>query len=251
MKSFKEFHLHFINEQVDIEESLKDWVRNIVLAASLFSAGEKDLSAEKITLYPGGRAVYTDTGEPVDLNKKRKTIPQNTLLTVKADTPEARKELLKKMAIASGIKGVELRHFLAQASHETLDFSKLEEIGSSDKFEKKYGLGTKKGKILGNDRSGDGSKYRGRGFLQLTGKYNYDKIGKMINLNLVSDPGMVSKYPGVAAATAIAYWKWRVKPNVKSFTTKNSVQTITKQIAGSSTEKHLGRRQYLTKKIKT
>jgi predicted chitinase len=54
---------------------------------------------------------------------------------------------------------------------------------------------------------------------------------------------MISKYPGVAAATAIAYWKWRVKPNVKSFATKDTVSKVTKQISGSSKEKHIDRRK--------
>lgn len=243
MKTFKDY-----NSEI-LEESLKDWIRNIVFAAGLLGS-EKELAAKKITVYPDGRAVYTDTGKPV-INKKSETInPKTALMKVKANTPEDRKILLQKMAIASGIKGQELTHFLAQASHETLDFKELEEIGSLEKFEKKYGPNTSKGKILGNTQSGDGSKYRGRGFLQLTGKYNYDKIGKMLDLDLVNNPGLISKYPAVAAATAIAYWKWRVAPSVKNFNTKGAVEKVTKQITGSSKEKHLERRKKQLKKFK-
>lgn len=243
MKTFKDY-----NSEI-LEESLKDWIRNIVFAAGLLGS-EKELAAKKITVYPDGRAVYTDTGKPV-INKKSETInPKTALMKVKANTPEDRKILLQKMAIASGIKGQELTHFLAQASHETLDFKELEEIGSLEKFEKKYGPNTSKGKILGNTQSGDGSKYRGRGFLQLTGKYNYDKIGKMLDLDLVNNPGLISKYPAVAAATAIAYWKWRVAPSVKNFNTKGAVEKVTKQITGTSKEKHLERRKKQLKKFK-
>lgn len=243
MKTFKDYNSELL------EESVKDWIRNIVLAAGLLGS-EKELAAKKITVYPDGKAVYTDTGKPV-INKKSETInPKTTLMKVKANTPEERKNLLQKMAIASGIKGQELTHFLAQASHETLDFRELEEIGSPEKFEKKYGPTTSKGKILGNIQSGDGSKYRGRGFLQLTGKYNYDKIGKMLDLDLVNNPGLISKHPAIAAATAIAYWKWRVSPTVKNFNTKGAVEKVTKQITGSSKEKHLERRKKQLKKFK-
>lgn len=237
-------------KEESLDEGLSDWLKNIVLAAGLFASGEQGAEAKRITVYPDGKAIYTDTGKSVTSKSDKPKSTKNTLLTVKADTPDERKNLLKKMAIASGLKGSELNHFMAQASHETLEFSKLEEIGSLEKFEKKYGSNTQKGKILGNNKSGDGSKYRGRGFLQLTGKYNYDKIGKMINLDLVSNPNLVSKYPGVAAATAIAYWKWRVKPNVKSFAAKDSVEKITKQVSGSSKEKHLERRKRELRKFK-
>jgi predicted chitinase len=236
-KEFVRFELGRNISEDFIDESLQDWLRNIVLAAGLFSAN--DLEAEKLSPIPVERT-----------NKTKKIIsnPRSTLMTVKADTPEERLALLKKMAISSGLKGAELNHFLSQAQHETLGYSKLEEIGSVSKFEKKYGSDTRKGKILGNVSPGDGAKFRGRGFLQLTGKYNYDKIGKMLNLDLVSNPSMVSRYPGIAAATAIAYWKWRVAPRVKSFTSKDAVERVTKQIAGSGKEKHLDRRKRLLRK---
>lgn len=244
MLSFKEFEEEIRFSELDpniLEESVTDWLRNIVLAAGLLSS-DKTIDAKNLT---------TDTTKITSSNKKTKNLnPKTALLNVKANTTEDRKNLLKKMAIASGIKGQELIHFLAQASHETLDFRELEEIGSLEKFEKKYGSDTSKGRILGNTESGDGSKYRGRGFLQLTGKYNYDKIGKILNLDLVNNPSMVSKYPAVAAATAIAYWKWRVAPTVKNFNTKGAVEKVTKQITGTSKEKHLERRKKQLKKFK-
>jgi len=230
-------------KEESLDEGLSDWLKNIVLAAGLFASSEQGAEAKRITVYPDGKTIYTDTGKPVINKLTKPQSTKNTLLTVKADTPDERKKLLNKMAIASGIKGRELEHFMAQASHETLDFSKLEEIGSNNKFELKYGPNSKIGKRLGNDTKGDGAKFKGRGFLQLTGKYNYEKIGKMINLDLVSNPNTISKYPGVAAATAIAYWKWRVKPNVKSFATKDTLVRVTKQISGSSKEKHIDRRK--------
>lgn len=249
-----------------LDEGLTDWLRNIAMAAALAAGGETAADAKKITVTPDGKAYYTDTGEPVKprgtaptpavpkpgekpgpgVNKGK---PQTSLLKVQANTPEERKNLLKKMAVAAGIQGAELTQFLAQSSHETRNFETLEETGAVQYLERKYGPDSRKGTILGNTRPGDGARYRGRGFLQLTGKYNYHQIGKKLGLDLVNHPDMVAKYPGVAAATAIAYWKWRVAPKVQSFSAKGATEKVTRQIAGTSAEKHLQRRKQQLKKF--
>lgn len=75
-------------------------------------------------------------------------------------------------------------------------------------FESKYGASTAVGKRLGNTQPGDGSKYRGRGFIQLTGRANYTAMGKRLGLDLVNDPEMaLSAYP--AARIFAAYFKDR------------------------------------------
>jgi putative chitinase len=59
---------------------------------------------------------------------------------------------------------------------------------------------------LGNDQLGDGEKYIGRGFVQLTGKANYLKYGQQIGLgsNLVDNPSLAND-PGIAAQVLAAY----------------------------------------------
>lgn len=53
----------------------------------------------------------------------------------------------------------------------------------------------------GNEASGDGFKFRGRGYIQLTGKSNYEAFDKLVPDNIVSDPDIVSsKYPLTSAA---------------------------------------------------
>ena len=54
-------------------------------------------------------------------------------------------------------------------------------------FERKYGYQTKKGRELGNTEPGDGYRYRGRGFVQITGKANYAKYGLTSNPDLALD----------------------------------------------------------------
>ena len=60
---------------------------------------------------------------------------------------------------------------------------------------------------LGNTNVGDGSKYRGRGIISLTGKANYKKYGDMIGVDLVNNPDYMQNRPDVMVAASIAYLK--------------------------------------------
>ncbi len=56
----------------------------------------------------------------------------------------------------------------------------------------------------GSEASGDGFKFRGRGYIQLTGRANYTAFGKAINEDIVGNPDVVSgKYALLSAA-----WFW-------------------------------------------
>lgn len=57
----------------------------------------------------------------------------------------------------------------------------------------------------GNDDVGDGSKYRGRGFNQITFKNTYRSIGSMIGEDLVSNPDLLNDAE-VAAKAAVAFF---------------------------------------------
>ena len=72
-------------------------------------------------------------------------------------------------------------------------------------FDMAYGHLGPKGKQLGNDKPGDGYKYRGRGFVQITGKATYAAVGKAIGKDLVGDPDLILKDPAVAAQATLAY----------------------------------------------
>lgn len=53
----------------------------------------------------------------------------------------------------------------------------------------------------GDKASGDGWKYRGAGYIQLTGKSNYKAFGDYIGVDLLKEPGLVAtKYPLTSAA---------------------------------------------------
>jgi putative chitinase len=62
---------------------------------------------------------------------------------------------------------------------------------------------------MGNNSPGDGYRYRGRGYIQLTGKENYQRVGKAIRVDLVSNPDLAND-PKVATKVLLNYL--RAKP---------------------------------------
>ena len=60
------------------------------------------------------------------------------------------------------------------------------------------------GSRLGNDQPNDGSTYKGRGLVQITGKANYKAVGDLIGVDFVANPELIND-PKYAAAAAMAY----------------------------------------------
>jgi putative chitinase len=136
---------------------------------------------------------------------------------------------LFNQAKAAGLKGLELAQFMAQTMHETWNFTKLKEKPMGPKyFAKKYDpkYAPKTAKIIGNTRIGDGEKFHGRGFIQLTGRENYARASKSLGIDLLNNPELAAD-PKVASQIATWYWNTRVKPNVSDFA---DTRQVTRQI---------------------
>lgn len=126
-------------------------------------------------------------------------------------------------ATRAGIKGTELAQFLAQCAHETQNFTRMIESGSLryfKKYERKYN--PLNAKILGNKIPGDGFTFRGRGYVQLTGRFNYTDASKDLGIDLVNNPDQAAD-PDLAAKIAIWYWNKRVKRSVSDFSDTTQV----------------------------
>lgn len=65
------------------------------------------------------------------------------------------------------------------------------------------------GSRMGNNQPGDGFKYHGRAYMQLTGKDNYRDIGERIGVDLLSHPELAAA-PEYVAKIAVEFWKTNV-----------------------------------------
>ena len=146
------------------------------------------------------------------------------LVKLKGHIPDSVIEQIPDTAKKFNITNVlRLSHFLAQCAHESGNFSVVKENlnYSSDGLKKIFGkyfpgrlnesyahnpekianhvYGGRMGN--GNEASGDGYKYCGRGYIQLTGKDNYKAFDKLVEEDIISNPGLVAtKYPLMSAA---------------------------------------------------
>ena len=149
-----------------------------------------------------------------------------------------------------------LAHFLAQCSHESGDFKAVREnlnysaeglrkiFGKyfpTDALAAQYARQPEKiaNKVYanrmdnGDEASGDGWKFRGRGYIQLTGKHNYTKFGEAIGEDIPSNPDLVAeKYPLLSAA-----WFWSsngLNALADKGASEAEVTTITKRVNGGT-----------------
>jgi putative chitinase len=149
----------------------------------------------------------------MDINKLKGHIPDAVL----AQIPEVQ----QKFGIDTA---VELSHFLAQCGHESGGFKAVSEnlnygakglLGIFKKYfpteakAKEYERKPEKIANLvysgrmgnGPEASGEGYKFRGRGYIQLTGKSNYSEFDKVVAEDIISNPDLVAtKYPLLSAA---------------------------------------------------
>ena len=143
---------------------------------------------------------------------------------------------------------------LAQLGHESANFTRLEEnlrysasnlkrvfgryfqrSGEAEQFAGKpeaianrvYGNRSD----LGNTQPGDGWKFRGRGFIQLTGRANYEAASKALGIDFISNPDLVAdpKY-----AAKVSLWWWKNRRGLRSAAQEGDVLRSTKLINGGT-----------------
>jgi putative chitinase len=167
------------------------------------------------------------TTQPVQVVKEDVVIPTSSefkLQNLKGHIPDAViaqiPDTAKKFNITNPLR---LAHFLAQCGHESGGFKAVSENlnYSADGLKKIFGkyfpgnlnesyakqpekiasrvYGGRMGN--GDESTGEGFKFRGRGYIQLTGKQNYTNFAKFIGEDTVSNPDLVAtKYPLASAA---------------------------------------------------
>lgn len=149
----------------------------------------------------------------MNLSKLKGVVPDNLL--------EEIYEVSNKFEMNTSLR---MAHFLSQVGHESGNFRSLfENLNYSAqglkktfaKYFKQPGLAesyARKPELIASrvyaSRMGNGSegtregwKFRGRGYLQLTGKNNYKAFGEFIGEDIVNNPDLVAtKYPLISAA---------------------------------------------------
>jgi putative chitinase len=156
--------------------------------------------------------VVIPSGGPLNLEKLKGHIPDAVI----AQIPET----AKKFNITNNLR---LAHFLSQCGHESGNFKAVSENlnYSADGLKKIFGkyfpgnlnesYARQPEKIAarvyasrmgnGDESSKEGFKFRGRGYIQLTGKANYTNFTKFIGEDCVANPDLVAtKYPLASAA---------------------------------------------------
>ncbi|MCB5412183.1 glycoside hydrolase family 19 protein [Pseudogemmobacter faecipullorum] len=101
---------------------------------------------------------------------------------------------IDRLAKSAGLSISERAYVLATAYHETGNFRWLREIWGPTPAQTRY-----EGRAdLGNTVAGDGRRFMGRGYVQITGRRNYTDWGKRLGLDLLNRPDLAEE-PDIAA----------------------------------------------------
>lgn len=107
------------------------------------------------------------------------------------------------LAAGAGLPVTWVAYMLATAWHETAStMQPVNEYGGPAYFFRRYDLGGANPAIaraLGNTQPGDGVKFHGRGYVQLTGRANYERAERELGVDLIKYPDMALQ-PAIAAA---------------------------------------------------
>jgi putative chitinase len=189
------------------EKAVKEWQINNGLTSDGI-IGDKSWSK----MFSTTELVTESVSGTLNIDKLKGHIPDSVLLQI-PDTA-------KKFNITNNLR---LAHFLAQCGHESGGFKAISENlnYSADGLKKIFGkyfpgnlnesyarqpekiaarvYGGRMGN--GDESTKEGYKFRGRGYIQLTGKSNYVNFTKFIGEDCVSNPDLVAnKYPLASAA---------------------------------------------------
>jgi putative chitinase len=185
------------------EKSLKEWQTKNGLTA--------DGVAGPVTLSKMGIEIPTVKKETLKLDKLKGQIPDSVISEIST--------IADKFGIITNLR---LCHFLAQCSTESGNFKlTLENLNYSTSGLMKIFPGYFPGNLAesyahqpekiasrvygsrmgnGDETSKEGFKFRGRGFLQTTGKENYKRLGDFLGVDLLSNPDLVATTYPLASA---------------------------------------------------
>lgn len=110
--------------------------------------------------------------------------------------------------------------YFAQIGHESGQLYYSEEIASGSAYEMR--------KDLGNINDGDGIKFKGRGLIQITGRFNYQKLSNALGVDFIQEPELLSS-PEFAVLSSL--WFWKIK-NLNQIADSGNFELLTRKING-------------------
>jgi predicted chitinase/FMN phosphatase YigB (HAD superfamily) len=210
------------------------WQNNLdpkeIMAANGFDLSTKLVPGQKVKIPPRTSSSPTPTKSKVDaLLSKAKPEANRVLDKINQSTQplpitkQPAESMLRDYAISKGIKGKELAQFMAQCAVESAGFTTTVEFASGADYEGR--------KDLGNMYKGDGIRYKGRGYIQLTGRNNYRNAGESLGYPLEKKPELVEQ-PAIAMKTSVWYWIYRVR-TYQDLTDPTDSRQATKAVNGA------------------
>ncbi len=224
------------------EKAVKEWQsKNGLTADGIVGEGtwSKMMGAAPVA----AAATPAPSGGPMDIAKLKGHVPDAVITQLP--------EVMEKFQINTPLR---IAHFLSQCGHESGNFKVVNENlnygakGLRGIFGKYFPTDAKAaeyerkperianlvyGGRMGNgpEASGEGYKFRGRGYIQLTGKDNYAAFDKVVAEDTVANPDLVAtKYPLLSAAW---YWNSRkINTVCDQGATEEVVKKVTKLVNG-------------------
>lgn len=209
-------------DEYEVDEGALDWAKKAAAATAIGAAGVGMFGTGQPNAPVQQPAqVAAPVAKPAQPTAQHIEHMQKSL-----SRPNA--QLLITVARKHGLEGDELAQFLAQTAHESAGFGIAGMKEKPQPGKKNYFAKYKHN--AGNKSVNDAKKFFGRGFVQLTGKYNYAEASKYLYKNhlvktpdaLLRDPNLAAN-PELAAEIAVWFWKRFVQPNVNNFTDTASV----------------------------
>lgn len=240
-----------------------------------FSGAWEDLKNLSVSAFNGATDLLKETAKEAkdrltgfydltfghDPETDKNSLTQNTKtgnIFNKGKISEVDRKLLKDLNDL-GYSDEEKAMFLATIKHESNSYSTLKENGNYRSVERMQEANIKRAKDdpngaaiaisqgedailefmyggrMGNNEAGDGAKYKGRGFIQITGKDNYKKIGDALGVDLVKNPELLETDRDLALKASIAWWeiKKTESENFRNAINNGDFKTVTKGVNGS------------------
>ena len=208
-------------EQEAMAESATEAGYDINDSTSAGLSGESsDYSAE--SLDEGGGYSDNQADSEVETQSPSEKIEECGNVRIK-EPPQVVIDAMRKWGIKTPLQKA---HFLAQCAHESGNFIFTKEIWGPTPTQQRY----EGRRDLGNTQPGDGFRFAGRGYIQVTGRANYSQFRKGVSDDVVANSTLVEKK--YVAETACWFWRTRKLNEAAVDDTIGTLKYITKRING-------------------